>query len=88
MVVAGVAMLLADPVLAFAYPLCIVLVALGLLGRAVKSDLAFKGAMIGALLFSLLALINNLCPGCHWAAVMLEHLIDTIRTGLLYEEAG
>lgn len=101
---------LADPVLAFAYPLCIVLVALGLLGRAVRSDLAFKGAMIGALLFSLLALINNLCPGCHWAAVMLEclplsgygfgflvpsvlggllgHLIDTIRTGLLYEEAG
>ena len=65
---------LADPVLAFAYPLCIVLVALGLLGRAIRSDLAFKGAMVGALLFSALSLVHTLCPDCGWAARIIAWL--------------
>ena len=65
---------LAEPVLAFAYPLCIVLVALGLLGRFVKSDGAFKGTMVGALLFSLLSLVQTLWPGLPWAALAVHWL--------------
>lgn len=65
---------LADPVLAFAYPLCIVLVALGLIGKRLKSDGAFQGAMVGALLFSALSLAHMLWPGWQWADQVINWL--------------
>ncbi len=65
---------LADPVLAFAYPLCIVLVALALLGRRVKRDGAFGGAMVGAILFSTLSLAHTLWPQWGWADQVIRWL--------------
>lgn len=41
---------LSGPVLEVIYPLCIVLIALNLLGGRIKSDSAFRGAVVGTLL--------------------------------------
>lgn len=68
---------LAAPVLEIIYPVCIVLILLNLLDRLIKSDAIFQGAMLGAILFSLLVFLK-IIPG---AKDTVEHIIHRIPLG-------
>ena len=70
---------LAAPVLEIIYPICIVLILLNLMDRLIKNDAIFRGAMLGAIFFSLLVLIK-LLP---WAQDLAEGIIHRIPLGEL-----
>lgn len=53
---------LSVPVLEVIYPLCIVLIALNLMGKHIKSDSAFRGAMVGTLLVCAVLAMRSIAP--------------------------
>lgn len=70
---------LAAPVLEIIYPICIVLILLNLMDRLIKSDAIFRGAMLGAIFFSLLVFLKVI-PG---AKETMAHIIGMIPLGEL-----
>lgn len=53
---------LSVPVLEVIYPLCIVLIALNLMGKYIKSDSAFRGAVVGTLLVCAVLAMRAIAP--------------------------
>ena len=65
---------LAEPVLCVIYPICIVLILLNLFSRFIPHDAAFRGALAGTMLVSLLLLLQYIPPTKPLADTLLAHL--------------